>query len=149
MKKITNTFKFTTIALVVATSLAGCSQDKKNTDVVSQTKQTAAKTLTSNDAQIFLDDVAKEMVTLGVSGARAAWIYSNFITEDTASLAAEADQLSTEAGVRFAMQAATFDNVDVGGVWGHVVHACMVATCDTHKLNPRQFRESQNMHKLI
>ena len=113
MKNITNTFKFTAIAIVVATSLVGCTQDKKNSNEATQAKQTSPKTLTSQDAQVFLDDAAKEMVALGVSNARAAWIYANFITEDTASLAAESDQKSTEAGVRFAMQAATFDKVDV------------------------------------
>lgn len=118
MNKITKTFKFTAIALVVATSLAACTQDKNNTDSTAQskeaqTKQTPSKALTSKDAQIFLDEVAQEMVTLGVSGARAEWIYSNFITEDTSSLAAEANQKSTEAGVRFAMQAAEFDSVEV------------------------------------
>jgi len=113
MIKIKNTFKFTAIALVVATSLTGCNQDKKDNSATAQVKQAPAKALTSKDAQAFLDEVAQEMVKLGVSGARAAWIYSNFITEDTASLAAEADQKSTEAGVRFAMQAATFDNVEV------------------------------------
>jgi peptidyl-dipeptidase A len=113
MKNITNTFKFTAIAIVVATSLVGCTQDKKNSNEATQAKQTSPKTLTSADAQVFLDEAAKEMVALGVSNARAAWIYANFITEDTASLAAESDQKSTEAGVRFAMQAATFDKVDV------------------------------------
>jgi len=113
MKKITKTFKFTAIAIVVATSLTACNQNNKDTTSVEQKKQVSAQALTSKDAQAFLDQVAKEMVTLGVSGARAAWIYSNFITEDTASLAAEADQKSTEAGVRFAMQAATFDKVEV------------------------------------
>ena len=114
MKNITKTFKFTAIALVVATSLTACNQDKKEASVNAQSKEALQKTaLTSADAQAFLDKVAKEMVTLGVSGARAEWIYSNFITEDTASLAAEANQKSTEAGVRFAMHAAKFDNVDV------------------------------------
>ena len=110
MKKITNIFKFSAIALVVATTLAACNQENKTTETATKT---TSKVLTSKDAQIFLDKVAEEMTTLGVSGARAAWIYSNFITEDTASLAAEADQKSTEAGVRFAMKAAEFDKVDV------------------------------------
>ncbi|TPH14716.1 peptidase M2 family protein [Litorilituus lipolyticus] len=108
MKK---SFKFTGIALVVAASLAACTNNN-----VPQEKNTASienSALTSADAQQFLDNVAKEMVELNLSGARAAWIYANFITEDTASLAAEADQKSTEAGVRFAMQAAKFDKVDV------------------------------------
>jgi len=113
MKKITKSFKFTAIALVVASSLVACSQDKQNTATPTVIKKTSPKALTSKDAQTFLDDVAKEKVTLGVSGARADWIYSNFITEDTASLAAEANQKSTEAGVRFAMKAAEFDKVEV------------------------------------
>lgn len=113
MKNITNTFKFTAIALVVASTLAACTQESATSTPSSQTEQSSQKALTAQDAQIFLDKVAKEMTTLGVSGARAAWIYANFITEDTASLAAEADQKSTEAGVRFAMQAAEFDNVEV------------------------------------
>ncbi len=115
MKKITNTFKYTAVALVVATSLAGCNQEvtNSNTETQAENKQAEQVTLTSSDVQTFLDDAAKEMIVLGKSNARAAWIYSNFITEDTASLAAESDQLSTEAGVRFAMQAAKFDNVEV------------------------------------
>jgi len=111
MNKIKKSFKFTGIALVVAASLAACTNNN-----VPQEKNTATienSALTSADAQQFLDNVAKEMVELNLSGARAAWIYANFITEDTASLAAEADQKSTEAGVRFAMQAAKFDKVDV------------------------------------
>ncbi|WP_170309635.1 M2 family metallopeptidase [Litorilituus lipolyticus] len=111
MNKIKKSFKFTGIALVVAASLAACTNNN-----VPQEKNTASienSALTSADAQQFLDNVAKEMVELNLSGARAAWIYANFITEDTASLAAEADQKSTEAGVRFAMQAAKFDKVDV------------------------------------
>lgn len=113
MKNITNTFKFTAIALVIASTLAGCTQESASTSTSSQNEQTSPKALTAQDAQVFLDKVAKEMSALGVSGARAAWIYANFITEDTASLAADADQKSTEAGVRFAMDAAKFDNVEV------------------------------------
>jgi len=110
MNNIKNTFKMTTLALVVATSLAACSQKP---DIAQNSPKAVTAALTSEDAQKFLDDVAKEMTALGVSGSRAAWIYSNFITEDTASLAAEADQKSTEAGVRFAMKAAEFDKVKV------------------------------------
>ncbi|MCP4323983.1 MAG: peptidase M2 family protein, partial [Alteromonadales bacterium] len=114
MKQIKNTFKLTGLALVIAASLTACSQgtgQQASTD-----KMTGVSThsvLTAADAQIFLDDVAKEMVTLNLEGSRAAWIYANFITEDTASLVAEADQKSTDAGVRFAMQAARFDDVEV------------------------------------
>ena len=100
----------TTLAIVVASSLAACGQ---KAEIAQSTPKAESVVLTSDDAQKFLDDVAKEMTALGESGSRAAWIYSNFITEDTAALAAEADQKATEAGVRFAMKAAEFDEVKV------------------------------------
>ncbi len=113
MKKTTSLFKFTVVAFVVATSLTACNHDKQNTGVTIKTKKLSQKALTDNDAQVFLDKVAKEMVILNVSDARASWVYSNFINDDTAAIAAEAVQKSTDAGVRFAMQAATFDDIDV------------------------------------
>ena len=111
MKNIKTTFKLTAISLVIAGSLTACNQEQVQDNTPESNVTT--KTLTSQDAQVFLDQVTKEMTILGKENARAAWIYSNFITEDTSSLAADADQKATEAGVRFAMQAATFDGVDV------------------------------------
>ncbi|PKI17402.1 peptidyl-dipeptidase [Colwellia sp. 12G3] len=108
------TFKFTGLALVIAASLTACSQESSQQAPVEKvTAMSVQAPLTSADAQQFLDNVAKEMVTLNLEGSRAAWIYANFITEDTAALAADADQKSTDAGVRYAMKAATFDNVEV------------------------------------
>ncbi|MEI6893362.1 MAG: M2 family metallopeptidase [Colwellia sp.] len=114
MTKIKNTLKFTGLALVIATSLTACNQDSSQQATESKSSQIeAAPQLTAADAQLFLDKVAKEMTRLNLENARAAWIYANFITEDTASLTAEAEQKSTDAGVSYAMQAATFDKVAV------------------------------------
>ena len=41
--------------------------------------------LLQSGAEKFLADVAKESVALNLEGARAQWIYANFITEDTAA----------------------------------------------------------------
>ena len=114
MKQMKKTFKFTGLALVIAASLTACSQESSQQVTVEKaTVINVQAPLTATDVQQFLDNVAKEMVTLNLEGSRAAWIYANFITEDTAALAADADQKSTDAGVRFAMKAATFDKVDV------------------------------------
>ncbi|MBA6291542.1 M2 family metallopeptidase [Colwellia sp. MB3u-70] len=105
-------FKLTTAAILVAASLSACNGDNtvenaaKSTTVVS-------KALTAQEAEKFLAATEQELVQLNLEGSRAAWINSNFITQDTSALAAAADQKSTEAGVRFAMQAAKFDAVDV------------------------------------
>jgi peptidyl-dipeptidase A len=106
------TFKLTTAAILVAASLSACTGDTKTAADTTQTTETS-QALTANDAATFLAATEKELVQLNIEGSRAAWINSNFITEDTSALAAAADQKSTEAGVRFAMQAATFDDVDV------------------------------------
>jgi peptidyl-dipeptidase A len=117
MKKITQKFKLTGLALIVAASLSACNQELNQQSPVNETTKVSEKVvLTTADAQTFLDNVAKEMVALNLDGARAAWIYANFITEDTAALAAEADQKSTDAGVKFAMRAAAFDNVQVNDI---------------------------------
>ncbi|WP_448547186.1 M2 family metallopeptidase [Thalassotalea fusca] len=105
-------FKKTGIALCVIAGLAACNNETVENKSAAATKAQPAP-LTSNDAQKFLDDVEQQLVKLNLEGARAEWIYSNFITDDTASLAAEASQRSTEAGVKFAMEAAKFDDVEV------------------------------------
>ncbi len=107
-----STLKLTTTAILVAASLSACNGDnttKNESNPISVVDQA----LTAQDAEKFLIQTEKELVKLNLEGSRAAWINANFITEDTSSLAAEADQKSTEAGVRFAMQAAKFDKVNV------------------------------------
>ncbi|MBA6391848.1 M2 family metallopeptidase [Colwellia sp. BRX10-3] len=106
------TFKLTTAAILVATSLSACNGDNTVKNDV-KPASVASKVLTMQDAEKFLAATEIELVQLNTEGSRAAWINSNFITEDTSALAAAADQKSTEAGVRFAMQAAKFDSVDV------------------------------------
>ena len=104
-------FNKTGVALCVMVALSACNQEaKKETSAATPVVE---KALTAQDAEKFLTDVEKEMVQLNLEGSRAAWIYSNFITEDTAALSAASDQKSTEAGVRFAMAAAKFDDVKV------------------------------------
>ncbi|MBB6542434.1 M2 family metallopeptidase [Thalassotalea piscium] len=110
MKK---SLKYSSIAICLMAALSAC-QDNKSTTVQPESMNAqASKQLTAQDAEKFLADVEKETIALNLEGARAAWINANFITDDTDSLAAEANQKSTEAGVRFAMEAAKFDDVKV------------------------------------
>jgi len=107
-----STFKLTAAAILVTATLSACNGDSTATNVP-KTTGTINQALTAQDAEKFLAATEKELVQLNLEGSRAAWINANFITEDTSALAAAADQKSTEAGVRFAMQAAKFDHVDV------------------------------------
>ena len=110
-------FKVTAIAGALSIVLAGCNESSdKATSTQASTQpvaKTSAQALTAKDADAFLARVEKEITTLNIEGARAEWIYQNFITEDTAALSSAAGKRSTEAGVQYAMEAAQFDGVDV------------------------------------
>ncbi len=112
MKK---TFTQSGIALCVMLALSACDKATNNTNNTSSNTAIKEAPVTAQPADVekFLADVEKELVALNLENSRANWIYSNFITDDTAALAAASDQKSTEAGVRFAMEAAKFDNVQV------------------------------------
>ncbi|NMP33211.1 M2 family metallopeptidase [Thalassotalea sp. M1531] len=107
---MSNIFKVTAIAGALALGLSGCNQQAETT---TKDQPQVQAPLTSQDAETFLTNVENEMKALNIDGARAEWIYQNFITEDTAKLSSEAAQKSTEAGVTFAMEAAKFDDVEV------------------------------------
>ncbi|GLX79942.1 peptidase M2 [Thalassotalea insulae] len=111
MKK---TFTQSGIALCVMLALSACNQDSQSSNTQNPAAENQNSVATKKlDVAKFLADVEKEQVALNLENSRANWIYANFITDDTAALAAAADQKSTEAGVRFAMEAAKFDNIDV------------------------------------
>ena len=50
-------------------------------------------------------------MTISVEAAQADWVYNNFITSDTQSLAAEADERAINASVRYAKGATRFDHI--------------------------------------
>jgi peptidyl-dipeptidase A len=109
--------KLTTIALVVTGIISGCNPKGSSAPQSIQKNEQSSKVqttqLTSKDAEIFLSKVAAELEKLNLEGSRAEWIYQNFITEDTAAIASAANQKLTEAGVRYAVEAAKFDKVNV------------------------------------
>jgi peptidyl-dipeptidase A len=66
-------------------------------------------TPTVDDAKKFLDDAEAKSLVLGVESNRADWVSANFITFDTESLSATADERSIAEGVRLAKGATRFD----------------------------------------
>ncbi|WP_298445393.1 M2 family metallopeptidase [uncultured Ferrimonas sp.] len=70
----------------------------------------ASTTADSNiEPQQFINDAEQDMAVTVEKAGRAEWIYSNFITEDTAALASEAGQMYTEKAVHYASAAARID----------------------------------------
>src|SRR4249920_3773224 len=61
----------------------------------------------------FLADANTTLLKLGIESGQASWVYSTYITQDTESLNARANQLAIEAGKRFAKEAVRYDNAQV------------------------------------
>lgn len=104
----------TTLALTIALTLnlTACN-NKQNT---SETKTSIpASTSTPDKAQAiaFIQDAEAQMAQLSIEANRAEWIYSNFITEDTAALSAAVGEKVSAASVKFATEAAKYANVEL------------------------------------
>lgn len=64
-----------------------------------------------DEAKQFIDDAETTLAALSIEQNRAEWIYSNFITQDTAALSASVAERQTATSVKFATQAAKFANL--------------------------------------
>ncbi|MBW7945054.1 MAG: M2 family metallopeptidase [Sphingomonadaceae bacterium] len=63
---------------------------------------------TASDAEAFVARAEKDLEELGIFAARAAWVNATYITDDTDILAARTGAAFTEAGVRYASEAAKY-----------------------------------------
>ncbi|HWH22657.1 MAG TPA: M2 family metallopeptidase [Allosphingosinicella sp.] len=107
--------------LAVATLLSGCATAYADTAAVSAPASQTAEappaqtetrgTPTAEEARAFVARAEKELAELSVLSARAQWVNSTYITEDTDALAAHFGTLGTELGVRLAGEAARYANV--------------------------------------
>lgn len=65
------------------------------------------------EAAAFVDSAEARLLVLSVNAERASWVQSNFITDDTETLSAQAQERLITATVELAKSAARFDGVDV------------------------------------
>ena len=68
---------------------------------------------TKEEADKFLADAEKRLMDLSIKAGRADWVKSTFVTDDTETLAAEANENLIAATTELAEQARRFDNVDL------------------------------------
>jgi len=71
----------------------------------------AGRKPTAEEARKFIDDVEQKLLVLNVDAARADWIKSTYITDDSEILASKLDERSISATVGFVKQAARFDGI--------------------------------------
>lgn len=96
------------IASVIALTIAAVSTPAFAEDAAAQT---AAAKPTAADAEAFVAGAEKEMFDYIVSASRVFWINSTYLTDDTNALAAEVGAEGTEMQVRFALEAAKYNDV--------------------------------------
>ncbi len=73
--------------------------------------QKPASAPTVADAEKFIADTEKLLADLSVKASRAAWVQSNFITDDTEAIAAQANQDYIEATTKIAGEVKRFDGL--------------------------------------
>ena len=66
-----------------------------------------------NEAEKFLGDAEKRLLDLSIKAGRADWVKSTFITDDTESMAAQANDDLIAATTELAEQARRYENLDL------------------------------------
>ena len=89
------------IALTLGVSACNKSEAESKPTKVDQTVE----------AQQFIKDAESKMADLSIEINRSEWIYSNFITQDTAALAASVSEKYTAASVELATKSAQYANL--------------------------------------
>src|SRR5215470_3499726 len=74
-------------------------------------KSSAAARPTAADAAKFVADAEKRLADINVKGNRADWVQSNFITDDTEAIAADAEQENTALSTKYALAATKYEGL--------------------------------------
>ena len=88
--------------LSIVLAVVGCAQPEPSTG-----RPTVA------EARTFVDDAEQRLLDLWIRAERAAWVQSNFITDDTELIAAEARREVIGATMELAAAATRFDGVEL------------------------------------
>jgi peptidyl-dipeptidase A len=96
------------IASVIALSVAAISAPALAEEAAAPAS--AAKP-SAADAEAFVTAAEKEMYDYIISASRVFWVNATYLTDDTNALAAEVGAKGTEMQVRFALEAARFNDV--------------------------------------
>ncbi|RTR33683.1 M2 family metallopeptidase [Shewanella atlantica] len=101
--------KLSKLSLLVALSIgATACNTAQNSDSGAQSK--------TDEAKQFIQDSEKQLSELSIEINRAEWIYSNFITEDTAALSAAVGEKQTATSVKLATMAANYTQLPLDEV---------------------------------
>lgn len=115
--------KYQVSSLAIALALAGCATAPLDPAADSQALgdpvmqapvsvlASSSATPTAADAVAFVAQAEKELGDFSLIAGKAQWVNATYITDDTDALAAHFGTIGTEMGVKFASQAARFNDV--------------------------------------
>jgi len=99
------------LSFCLAAACATATATTGDTAAASAQPKQAAAAPTAADARAFVERAERELAEFAVLNARAQWVNATYITEDTDALATHFGTISTEMGVRFANEAARYQDV--------------------------------------
>ena len=112
MKSSTSLLALALSACLAGGGAAAAAGSGQPTQAAAAPKQGApAATPTAAEAEAFVARAERELSEFSVINARAQWVNSTYITEDTDALSAHFGTIGTEMGVRFANEAARYRDV--------------------------------------
>jgi peptidyl-dipeptidase A len=96
---------------------------------------------TPEDARKFIDDVEQTLLALGIDQARADWIKSTYITDDTEAVAALLDERAINANVDYAKQATRFDGLTLDPVTARKIKLLKLSLTVATPADPKESEE--------
>jgi peptidyl-dipeptidase A len=96
---------------------------------------------TPDDARKFTDDMEQKLLVLGVDQARADWIKSTYITDDTEAVAAKLDERAINATVDYAKQATRFDGLNLDPVTARKLKLLKLSLTVATPADPKESEE--------
>jgi len=104
---------------------------------------------TPDEARSFIDTAEQKLLQLGVDSGRADWVKSTYITDDTESMAAKANERSISAAVDYAKQATRFDGLNLDPVTARKIKLLKTSLVIATPSAPKEAEElTKNNDKL-
>jgi len=98
------------------------------------------------EARKFIDDVEQKLLVLGVDSARADWVKSTYITDDTETLAAKLDERAIAATVEYAKQSTRFDGLELDPVTARKIKLLKLSLTIATPSDPK---ESEELTRIV
>lgn len=103
MKLFQPKLKRLTLLIAISIGVSACNAAQDNSQNSAQSK--------TEEAQQFIEQAEQSLSELSIEINRSEWIYSNFITADTAALSASVGEKQTATSVKLATQAAKYTDL--------------------------------------